>query len=175
MHCSVLEDDLMEDAPGQLVAAGSTLADTARKVNAPVWLQRAYKKINNDLQSKAMVIQKHQDEREDPNHVAPSIVVAYHTLHKQQNVLFWLQTDDLQSVRRLDYVHFEAASTQFAEETRMALAYASKSVTDCANAVSKEALQNLNYLVVHYRKQFEKVEMWAKMEELARGWLERMF
>ena len=108
------------------------------------------------------VIQKLQDERQDPNHIAPGIVAAYHTLLKQQNVLFEQQTDDLQSARRLDYVQFEAASTQFAEETRMALEYVSKSATDRANAVGKEALQNLNYLAVHNTKQFEKVEMWAK-------------
>ena len=115
-HSSVLEDELMEDAPGQSVSAGSTPAVTARKVIAPVWLQRAYEKINNDLQSMATVIQKLQDERQDPNHVAPGIVAAYHPLLKQQNVLFEQQTDDLQSARRLDYVQFEAASTQFAEE-----------------------------------------------------------
>ena len=63
-------------------------AVTARKVNAPVWLQRAYEKINNDLQSMPSVIPKLQEERQDPNHVAPGIVAAYHTLLKQQNVLF---------------------------------------------------------------------------------------
>ena len=55
----------------------------------------------------------------------------------------------------------------------MALEYVSKLATDCAHTVDKEALQNLNYLVVHNTKQFEKVEMWAKMQELARGRLER--
>ena len=55
----------------------------------------------------------------------------------------------------------------------MALEYVSKSAMDHANAVSKEALQNLSNLGVHNTKQFEKVEMWAKMEELARGRLER--
>ena len=87
-HSSVLEDELMEDAPGQSVSAGSTPAVTARKVNTPVWLQRAYEQINNDLQSMATVIQKLQDERQHPNHIAPSIVAVYHTLVKQQNVLF---------------------------------------------------------------------------------------
>ena len=55
-HSSVLEDELMEDAPGQSVSAGSTLAVTARKVNASVWLQRAYEKINNDLRSIIIII-----------------------------------------------------------------------------------------------------------------------
>ena len=55
----------------------------------------------------------------------------------------------------------------------MALEYVSKSATDRANAVAKEALQNLHYLAVHNTNQFEKVEMWAKMEELASGRLER--
>ena len=87
--------------------------------------------------------------------------------------MFDQQTDDLQYACHLDYVQFEAASTQFTEETRMALEYVSKSATDRANAVGKEALQNLNYLAVHNKKQFEKVEMWAVMEELARGRLER--
>ena len=61
MHSSVLEDELIEDTPGQSVLAGPTPAVTARKVNAPVWLQRAYEIINNDLQSMATVIQKLQD------------------------------------------------------------------------------------------------------------------
>ena len=143
-HSSVLEDELMENTPGQSVSAGSTLAVTARKVNAPVWLQRAYNKINGDLQSMATVIQKLLDKRQDPNHVAPGIVAAYHTLLKQQNFLFEQQSEALQSARRLDYVQFEAASTQFAEETRMALEYVSKSATDRANQVGKEVLQNLN-------------------------------
>ena len=81
-HFSVQEDELMENAPGQSVSAGSTPAVTARKVNAPVWLQRAYEKINNDLQSMATVIQNLQDEHQDPNHVAPGIVAAYHMLLK---------------------------------------------------------------------------------------------
>ena len=101
----------MEDALVQLVSAGSTPAVTARKVNPPVWLQRASEKINNDLQSMATVIQKLQDERQDPNHVAPGIVAAYHMLLKQQHVLFEHQTDDLESTRCLDYVQFEAAFT----------------------------------------------------------------
>ena len=79
---SVLEDEHMEDAPGHSVSAGSTPAVTARKVNAPVWLQRAYRIINNDLQSMASAIQKLQDEHQDPNHVAPGIVAAYHMLLK---------------------------------------------------------------------------------------------
>ena len=82
-HTSVLEDELMEDALGQSVTAGSTPAVTARTVNAPIWLQRAYDKINNDLQSMATVIQKLLSERQDRNHVAPGIVAAYHTLLKQ--------------------------------------------------------------------------------------------
>ena len=44
---------------------------------------------------------------------------------------------------------------------------------DLTWAVRKEALQNLNYLAAHNTKQFEKVEMWAKMDVLARGRLER--
>ena len=78
----------MDDAQGQSIWVGSTPAVTARKVNATVWLQRAYDKINGDLQNTATVIQKLLDERQDPNHVAPGIVAAYHTLLKQQNFLF---------------------------------------------------------------------------------------
>ena len=55
----------------------------------------------------------------------------------------------------------------------MALEYLHKLATDHANAFRKEVLQNLNYLAVHHTKQFEKLEMWAKMEELTRGRLER--
>ena len=55
----------------------------------------------------------------------------------------------------------------------MAFEYVYQWATARANAVGKAALQNLNYLAVHNTKQFEKVEMWAKMEELATGRLER--
>ena len=41
-HTSVVEDELMEDAPGQIVSAVSTPAVIARTVNAPIWLQSAY-------------------------------------------------------------------------------------------------------------------------------------
>ena len=54
----------------------------------------------------------------------------------------------------------------------MVLNYVSKSVTDRAVTICKEFLQNLNHLVVHNTKQFEKVEMWARFEEQARGKLE---
>ena len=47
--------------------------------------------------------------------------------------------EELQTACRLYYVKFEAASTQFAEETRMALEYVSKSATDRADEVGKEA------------------------------------
>ena len=172
-HSSFLEDELMEDTPGQSVSAGSTPAVIARKVNTPIFLHRAYDKINADLQSIATVIQKLLDERLDPNHVAPGIVDTYQTLLKQQNSLFAQQTEELQTARHLDYVQFETASTQFAKESCMALEYVSKSATDRANVVGKEALQNLNYFAFHNGKQFEKVEMWAKIEALARGRFER--
>ena len=55
----------------------------------------------------------------------------------------------------------------------MALEYVFKLATDHANAVGKEALQNLNYLAVHNTQQFEKVEMWAKIEQLVWGRLGR--
>ena len=112
----------------------------------------------------ATVSRKLLDERQEPNHFAPGIVAAYHTLLKQQNSVFEQQSDELQSAGHLDYVQFEAASNQFAEETRMALEYVCKSATDRANQVGKEVLQNVNYLAVHNTKQFEKVEMWAKQE-----------
>ena len=121
----------------------------------------------------AHIIQKLVDERQDPNRIAPGIVAAYHTLPKQQNMLFEQQTQDLQTARRVNIVQFEAAFTQFAAEIRMALEYVSKSVTECANAVSKEALINLNQLAVHNTKQFENVETWARLEEQARGRLEK--
>ena len=62
----------------------------------------------------ATVIQKPLSERQDPNHVAPGIVAAYHTLLKQQNTLFKQQTEDLHTARHVNYIQFETASTQFA-------------------------------------------------------------
>ena len=45
--------------------------------------------------------------------------------------------------------------------------------TDYADAIGKEALQNFNHLAVHNTKQIENVEMWARLEEQARGRLEK--
>ena len=154
--------------------AGSTPAVIARTVNALIWPQRTYNEINHDHQSMATVIQRLLSECQDPNHVAPGIIAAYHTLLRQQNALFEQQTEDLQIAYHINYVQFKAASTQFAEETRMAVEYISKSATVHVNAVGKDALLNLNNLVVHNRKQFEKVEQWARLKEMPRGRLEKM-
>ena len=67
---------------------------------------------------------------------------------------------------------FEGASTEFPEASPIVLDYVSKSATDRADAISKEALQNINHLAVNNTKKFEKVEMWARLEEQARGRLE---
>ena len=62
-HSIVLDVELMEDALRQSVSARCTPAMKPRMVNAPVWLQRAYKKINTNLQSMASLIEKLEDER----------------------------------------------------------------------------------------------------------------
>ena len=122
----------------------------------------------------ATVCQKLLLERQDPNHVTPGIVAVYHTLLKQQNALFEQQTEDLHTTRCVNYVQFDAAPTQFAEETRISHEYVSKLAMDRANAVGKEMLLHLNNLAVHNRKEFEEVEQWLRLEEQARGRLEKM-
>ena len=60
-------------------------AVTACKVHAPFWLQRAYDRINSDLESMVSVLQQFMDGCQDPNHVAPSLIAANNMLLKQQN------------------------------------------------------------------------------------------
>ena len=95
-------------------------------------------------------------------------------LLKQQNTLFEQQSEDFQTAWRIDYVQFDAASTQFVAETHMAVEYVFKSAIDHAKVVGKEMLLKLNNLAVHNTKQFEKVEQWGRLEEQARGRLEKM-
>ena len=174
-HSSIFKDELMEDVLGHFVTAVSNPSVTAWRLHIPVWLPRAYEWVNKDLQDMAHVIQKLVDERQDPNHIAAVIVSSYHILLKPKNILVEPQTKVLQTSRQIDYVQFEAASIQFAEKTRMALDYISKSATDQTDAIGKEALLNLHHLAVHNTKQFENVEMWARLEEQARGRLEKKF
>ena len=63
----VLEDELIEDVLGQSILASSTLSVIAWKVNAPIWLQRAYCRINSNLQCLVTAIQNLLDEHQDPH------------------------------------------------------------------------------------------------------------
>ena len=103
-HSPILEDELIEDAPGHSLTAGSTPAITALTVHAPVWLQLAYDRVNKDLQNMAHVIQKLVDGGQDPNDIAPGIVATYYTHLKQQNMLLQPQSEDFETVRCIDYI-----------------------------------------------------------------------
>ena len=64
-----------------------------------------------------------QDAHEDPQHVAPGLVKAYNMLLRQQHLLFDLQPGALRTAQRHDFIQFEAASMQFAQEVRPVISY----------------------------------------------------
>ena len=69
-------------------------------------------------------------------------------------------------------MQFETASTQFAEEVRLAIKYSEMTAEATAQDASKEMLKHVSTLAQHNADQFSLVEVWAKAQELARKRLE---
>ena len=67
---------------------------------------------------------------------------------------------------------FEMASTQFAEEVRLAIKYSEMTAEARAQDAGKEMLKHVSTLAQHNADQFSRVEAWAKEQELARKRLE---
>ena len=154
---SVLEDDLqMEEAP------------PPRMVHGLQWLLDAYLSICHEINRLYRVIIAMQDDSEDPERNAPGLCKAYNMLLRQQHLLFEQQAEALSTAQRRDFMQFETASTQFAEEVRLAIKYSEMTGEARVQDAGKEMLKHVSTLAQHNADQFSRVEAWAKEQELAR-------
>ena len=71
-----------------------------------------------------------------------------------------------------DFIQFETASTQFAEEVQLAIKYSEMSAEPRTQDAGREMLKHVSSLAQHNADQFSRVEAWAKEQELARKRLE---
>ena len=158
---SVLEDDLqMEEAP------------PPRMVHSLQWLRDTYLSICHEIKRLDGVITAMQDAREDPERTVPGLCKADNMLLRQQHLLFDQQAEALSTAQRQDFMQFETASIQFAEEVRLAIKYSDMTAEARAQGAEKEMLQHVSTLAQHNADQFWRVEAWAKEQALARKRLE---
>ena len=103
-----------------------------------------------------------QDAREDPDHNAPGLCKAYNMLLWQQHLLCDQQAEALSTAQRQDFMQFETASTQFAEEVRLVIKYSEMTAEARAQDAGMEMLKHVSTLAQHNADQFSRVEAWAK-------------
>ena len=137
-------------------------------VHGPQWFRDAYLLICHEINRLDGVITVMQDAREDPERNAPDLCKAYNMLLWQQHLLFDQQAEALSTAQRQDFMQFETASTQFAEEDRLAIKYSEMTAKARAQDAGKEMLKHGSTLAQHNADQFSRVEAWAKVQELAR-------
>ena len=83
-------------------------------------------------------------------------------LLRQQHLNFDQQADALATAQRQDFMRFETASTQFAEEVRLAIKYSEMSAEARTHDAGHEMLKYVSSLAQHNTDQFSRVEAWAK-------------
>ena len=113
-----------------------------------------------------------QLDREHPERNAPGLWKAYNMLLRLQHLIFDQQADALAMAQRQDFMQFETASTNFAEEVRLAIKYSETSAEARTRDAGRETLKHVSSLAQHNAHQFSRVEAWAKEQELARKRLE---
>ena len=86
--------------------------------------------------------------------------------------MFNQQVDALATAQCQDFMQFETASTQFAEEVRLAIKYSEMSAEARAQDTGRDMLKHVSSLAQHNADQFSRVEAWVKEQKLARKWLE---
>ena len=118
------------------------------------------------------VISDMQLHHEDPQRNTPGLCKAYNILLRQQHLLFNQQVDALATAQRQDFMQFETASTQLAEEVRLAIKYSGMLAQARAQDAGQEMLKHVSSLAQHNADQFSWVEAWVKEQELARKRLE---
>src|SRR6266705_1984469 len=128
----------------------------------------AYGRISSNIRRLGDALVLLRQQQQDPNAVAPHLVQAYKAMLQQQDALFAQQNDALYNAQRQDYLRLEAASTQFANEIRVASEYALLTAEERAREQGKAMLGNLNELAEHNALSFSRLEQWARFEERQR-------
>ena len=141
-------------------------------MHGPQWLRDAYEAICHEINCLDWVIAEMQLNREDPERNAPGLYKAYNMLLRQQHLIFDQQADALAMAQPHDFMQFETASTQFAEEVRLAIKYSEMSAEASTQDAGREMLKHVSSLAQHNAEQCSRVEAWAKEHDLARKRLE---
>ena len=131
-------------------------------VHGPPWLRDVYQAICHEINRLDWVIAKMQLNREDPERNAPGLCKAYNMLLRQQHLIFDQQTDALGTAQHQDFMQFETASTQFAEEVRLTIKYSEMSAEARTQDAGCELLKHVSSLAQHKADKFSRVEVWAK-------------
>ena len=76
--------------------------------------------------------------------------------------MFDQQPEDLFTAQRQEFMQFETAFTQFAEEVWLAIKYSEMTAEARAQDAGKEMLKHVSTLAQHNADQFSRVEAWAK-------------
>ena len=143
-----------------------------RRVHGPQWPRDAYMLICHEINRLEKVIAEMQLAHDDPVRTAPGLCKAYNMLLRQQYLMFDQQADALAIAQCQDFMQFETASTQFAEEVRLSIKYFEMSAMARAQDAGCEMLKHVCSLAPHNADQFSRVEAWVKDQELARKRLE---
>ena len=146
-NSSVLDNEIqVRDAPPPLT------------VHSPQWLCGADMAICHEINRLDRVIAGMQLAHEDPARTASGLCKAYNLLLRQQQLLFNQQADTLAMLQRQDFMQFETASTQFAQEVQMAIKYSETSAEARAQDAGREMLKHVSSLAQHNADQFSRVE-----------------
>ena len=103
-----------------------------------------------------------QEAHEDPERNVPGLCKAYNMLLQQQYLLFDQQAELLSTAHCQDFMQFATASTQFAEEVRLAIKYSELTAEARAQDTGKEMLKHVSTRAQQNADQFSWVETWAK-------------
>ena len=147
-------------------------APPPRMVQGPQWLRDAYQAICHEINRLDRVIAEMQLNREDRERNAPGLFNANNMFLQQQHLIFDQQADAQATAQRQDFMQFETASTQFAEQVRLAIKYSEMSAEARTQDTGREMLKYISSLVQHNADHFSQVEVWAMEQELARKRLE---
>ena len=135
-------------------------APPPRTAHGPEWLRDAYQAICHEINRLERVIAEMQLNREDPERNAPGLCKTYNMFLRQQHlqVILDQQAAAQATAQRQDFMQFEAASSQFAEEVRLALKYSAMSAEARMQDAGREMLKHVSTLAQHNADQFSRVE-----------------
>ena len=124
-------------------------APPPRTVHGLQWLRDAYQAICHEINRLDWVIAQMQLNREDPERNGPGLCKAYNMLLRQQHLIFDQQAYALATAQHQDFIQFETASNQFAEEVRLAIKYSEISAKARTKDAGREMLKHLSTLAQH--------------------------